>query len=539
VSFAWPLVTVLATGGIGVACTETKYDTIEVERPAFNQPADSVNGFLGLYAAADNQTACGNCHADFQAEWGMTAHADAWATLQNSGHAEDFCAGCHTVSELGNALETAAGWNTTMDTTYHNVQCENCHGPGLTHVESVAGGSVVRPFASIAVDTVGTDGCAGCHEGTHHPFVEQWSQSKHGYGASHYLSYGDRSPCMECHEGRGALVAKFGVDADYVEKEGDNFQPITCAVCHDPHNNTYDSQLRGDLGVPSLEQICVSCHSREGSPEPGHYTRRGPHAAQGLLVIDEHAGWIPPNFQYDTTKIVGSHGTEANERLCASCHVYKFDVNDEATGDFLLTSVGHTFEAIQCLDAQGLPTEGPCNLDDRQFGGCAVSGCHTSEDGARAAFIAVRARMNFLVDQLWDDTDGDEVLETTDGGLLPLVLAQAIGAGELNEMNLYDDVLTPAEGAIWNAQLAYTSEREVWSGFVVDGQLSCAPTTTCTEMGERNTAHKSSGEGVHNPFLLEALMLASLSYLQDYYGVPGPALDLQPQLTPPPGLAVR
>jgi predicted CXXCH cytochrome family protein len=445
------------------------------------------------------------------------------------------------VSELGNALEVAAGWNAVPDSTYHNVQCESCHGPGLTHLESVALGTVVRPFASIAVDTLGTNGCAGCHEGTHHPFVEQWSESKHGYGGTHFLPpYGNRSPCNECHEGRTALVAQFGANGDYVEKDqADNYQPHTCSVCHDPHDATNPSQLRASLSEPSRNQICVKCHSREGHPEPGAATRRGPHAAQGLLVIDEDVGYIPPNFQYDSTKIVSSHGTTANPRLCASCHVYKFNVTDAATGDFLLTSVGHTFEAIQCLDADGVPTEGPCALSERQFGGCAVSGCHTSEDGARSAFIATRSSMNFYVDQLWADTDDDAVMETTDGGLLPRVLAQAIAAGNLNEINLYDDVLTPAEGAIWNAQLAYTSEREVWSGFSVAGQKSCTPTATCTTQGSGNSAHKSSGEGVHNPFLLEALLISSIQYLQSYYGLPAPEADLTPRMTPPPGLRVK
>lgn len=542
ISLAWPLVAVLATGGVGTGCTETQYvyDTTEIERPAFNQPADSLNGFIGLYNVAENQTSCGNCHVDYQAGWAGTAHADAWETLEASGGAQDFCRGCHTVSELGNVLEVAAGWNAVPDSTYHNVQCESCHGPGLLHLESVAAGAVVRPFASIAVDTIGTNGCAGCHEGTHHPFVEQWSESRHGYGADHYLSYGDRSPCNECHEGRTALAVQFGENSDYVEKaDPTNFQPHTCSVCHDPHDATNPSQLRAPLGEPSRNQLCVKCHSREGHPEPGAATRRGPHAAQGLLVIDEDVGYIPPNFQYDSTKIVSSHGSDANPRLCASCHVYKFDVTDAATGDFLLTSVGHTFEAIQCLDAQGLPTEGPCDISERQFGGCAVSGCHPTVTGAQGAFIAVRARMNLYTDQLWTDTDADGVMESTDGGLLPKVLAQAIGANNLNEINLYDDVLTPAEGAIWNAQLAYTSERPVWSGFSIAGQLSCTPTATCTTMGGSNSAHKSSGEGVHNPFLLEALLIASIRQLQSHYGVSAPGVDLTPQMMPPPGLRVK
>lgn len=541
ISLAWPLVAVLATGGVGTGCTETQYvfDTTEVERPAFNEPADSLNGFIGLYDVDDNQTSCGNCHTDFQATWAATAHADAWATLQNSGHAEPFCAGCHTVSELGNALEVAGGYNLVADSTYHNVQCESCHGPGLLHLESVAAGAVVRPFASIAVDTVGTNGCAGCHEGTHHPFVEQWTESKHGYAGEAYIEEGGRAGCQDCHEGRKAIENKFGETADFVEKAAaTNYQPIVCATCHDPHDATNTGQTRRPIDVPTRENLCVSCHSREGHPPSSNVTRRGPHAAQGLLVIDEDVGYKPPNFEYDSTKIVSSHGTSANPRLCASCHVYMFPVTDAATGDFLLTSVGHTFEAIQCLDAQGLPTDGPCPDTERQFGGCSVpgSGCHTSEDGARSALITKRAAMNFYVDLLWTDTDGDGVMETTDGGLLPKVLANAIAAANLTEINLYDNVLTPAEGAIWNAQLAFTSERTVWSNFSVAGQLSCTPTTTCTTQGGSNTAHKSSGEGVHNPFLLEALLIASIQHLQSYYGVSAPVADLTPRMTPPPGL---
>ena len=537
ISLAWPLVAVLATGGVGTGCTETQYvyDTTEVERPAFNAPADSLNGFLGLYNVADNQTSCGNCHTDFQAAWAGTAHAGAWASLQASGSAQDFCAGCHAVSELGNALDSAGGYNVVPDSTYHNVQCESCHGPGLVHLESVAVGSVVRPFASIAVDTVGTNGCAGCHEGTHQPFVEQWTESKHGFAGSAYIDEGPRTGCQDCHEGRFAISNKFGETADFIEKAGATMQPIVCATCHDPHDATNAGQTRRPIDVPTRENLCVSCHSREGHPPSSNVTRRGPHAAQGLLVIDEDIGYKPPNFEYDSTKIVSSHGTEANARLCASCHVYMFEVTDAATGDFLLNSVGHTFEAIQCLDAQGLPTAGPCDLADRQFAGCAVSGCHTSEDGARGAFITVKSRMNFLVDQLWADTDADAQMETTDGGLLPKVLANAIGAANLNEINLYDNILTPAEGAIWNAQLAYTNDRTVWSNFKVIGQKSCTPTTTCTTQGSSNTAHKSSGEGVHNPFLLEALLLASIQDIQTYYGVSAPA-DLTPRLIAPPGL---
>jgi hypothetical protein len=216
--------------------------------------------------------------------------------------------------------------------------------------------------------------------------------------------------------------------------------------------------------------------------------------------------------------------------------VARFDVTDAVTGEFLLTSVGHTFEAIPCLDAQGLPTAGPCPDTERNFGGCTVAGCHLTATAARSAFQGTRALMNTLTDLLWNDLDGDTILETTDAGMLPQVLDQAIAANDSNQINLYDNILTPAEGAIWNAQLARTNERPRWARFYVEGQLSCA--TPCTTVGSANTSHKTSGEGAHNPFKLNALLAASINYLQTYYSLPSPPVDpgALMQATVPPGV---
>ncbi|MBI2073093.1 MAG: hypothetical protein HYT81_08700, partial [Gemmatimonadetes bacterium] len=462
-----------------------------------------------------------------------TKHARAAQDLEASGHAQAFCWGCHAVSELGNAVATAAGYNVVTDSAYRDVQCESCHGPGFTHVQNPS--RETRPLASIAVNTGLTNGCGECHSGQHTPYLEQWVESKHGYGGHAYTVEGGRAGCNVCHEGRTAIRLNFGETTNYVEQAdtgATSYQPILCATCHDPHSAANEGQLRAPLSEPSRAQLCIKCHAREGHPPSSGVTRRGPHAAQGLLVIGEDAGWIPPNYTYGEG-LVGTHGSEANPRQCAACHVTRFDVADASTGGFLLTSVGHTFEAIQCLDAQGLPTAGPCSVDQRDFRGCAVSGCHGSAAAARTAFVATKARMNFLTDQLWYDTNGNGVMETTDGGLLPKVLAQAIAAGNLNVINLYDGTLTVAEGAIWNAQLAYTHDRPFWSRFTVQGQKSCTPPTTCTTQGAVNTAHKSSGEGAHNPFLLDALLTSSIQAVQTTYGLaPDMPVDLTVKATP-------
>ena len=114
------------------ACTDEKI----VYREPFNPPPDASSGFVGYFTSSDKSTTCGNCHVDHQNKWVTTAHADAYAGLVNSSGAQDFCYSCHTVSENGNQVSTAAGWNVVQDTAYHDVQCESCHGPGVEHIES-------------------------------------------------------------------------------------------------------------------------------------------------------------------------------------------------------------------------------------------------------------------------------------------------------------------------------------------------------------------------------------------------------------------
>lgn len=488
------------------------------DRELFNQPLDSASGLLGYYRAADKQTTCGNCHVSFQRVWAETKHASAYADLVNSGEAQDFCYDCHTTNERGNVLTVAAGYKVKPDSVYFDVQCESCHGPGFVHVQAPSREN--WPLATIKADTGLTVGCGECHSGTHNPFVEQWKESAHGSGPGFAIA-ATRETCAPCHEGRTAIAATFGSVGNYLEKSGTEPQRIVCATCHNPHGSPYDAQLRASLDAPTRENLCVRCHSRIGTPTPP--TFRGPHAAQGLLLLGENVGWYPPGFAYDTARIVGTHGTSANKRLCATCHVTFFEVTDQATGNFLLRSVGHTFEAIQCLDSQGLPTKGPCSLAERDFKACATSGCHGSETSARSAFAALQARLEFLLDQLWFDSDGDGVMDGTDAGLLPKLVARAATAQDSNQINLDDNILTVAEGAIWNAQLAAIKSRSFW--------------TSGRVFGRSFSAHYSAGEGVHNPFLLEALLIASINAVSEEYGLaPAPGVDLEIRATPPPGL---
>jgi predicted CXXCH cytochrome family protein len=431
------------------------------DRELFEEPLAAAGSFLGYTDHDSKLTVCGNCHVEKQGEWEQTAHASAWAGLQASPGAQALCEGCHTVGQLGNTTAAAGGYEATGEIRYEDVQCESCHGPGLTHVTNPKDETV--PLAPLNVGVTATQGCGECHSDTHHPFVEEWNASRHGEGA-HRPAYRTREGCDACHGGEGALRA-WGVNTEYLEKGLGESIGITCAVCHDPHDATNEGQLRWPVDSRNVdENLCMKCHQRRALPDPT--SEHGPHSPQGPLLLGEDVGWEPPNFVYANVDIRGTHGSEANQRLCATCHLNSYEITDAASGNHLFTATGHLFKPIPCVDAQGIPTADdscPKTTTDRTFSACTASGCHGSADAALSALLVAQNRIANLVEELED--------------LLALVPA--------TEFDPTDAVYTVAEGSLFNAELG---------------------------------AIESSA--VHNPFLTEALLTASIDAVMDTYGLP-------------------
>jgi predicted CXXCH cytochrome family protein len=519
----------------------TNEEIVYRDKPLFNPPPDSLNGFLGYFTASTKQTTCGNCHVGVQADWAQTAHSHAWTDLQNSGHASASCNKCHTVSELGNAVGHPAGYSTVPDTAYHDVQCESCHGPGFTHVEN-PDIEANHPLAHFHVDTGVVASCAGCHTGAHTPYVEQWKQSGHGSGPG-FANAGTNPSCMPCHEGRTAMTIKFGVQTRYVEQGSATPERINCVTCHSPHGSPYESQLRAPLSTPTRDQLCVTCHSRSGVPPwsvaSGNGTSRGPHGAQGLLVLGENVGWIPPDFAYDTTDMASSHGTSANPRLCATCHVVRQTITDNITGAFQFQSVGHTFDAIMCKNTAGIPT--PCadvpdttaaGASGHDFTACSTSGCHIGGPTQAAnAYRTLKGELNNYLDQIWTDVNHNGVIDSAgiDNGLVPQLVSRALRPGataaDSAPINFRTNVTTVAKGTLWNAALAATEERRIFLNGVC--------------LGNTFSTHMASGNGVHNPFLLKALLLASIATMHSEYGLPSPPVPNTLTGTVPPHVRLR
>ena len=464
---------IVALVGFALVGCSTDEKIVYRDRDVFNPPPDETHGFLGYFRAEDKLTSCGNCHVGKQAEWETTAHSDAYDTLEDSGHAQSFCYGCHTVSDVGNDLAEAGGWNAVQSEAYHDVQCESCHGAGLEHVESP---DDFQPVPSLAVSPTFETGCAECHSGVHHPFAEEWTQSPH---ATVIASAAGRPECASCHRGQGALEA-WGVEGNYLEKDSAEHLPITCGVCHDPHETRYEGQLRLPINTNSIElHLCARCHNRR--TEPGNSAHGlHPHSPESALMLGD-AGWFPPGSEIDQGQIIASHGSEGNERLCASCHVNKYEITDAATGEFVFTATGHLFTAVPCVDAQGVPMPGDCNYNttDRSFLACATAGCHLSTTAAASALTASVLSIEAAAEDLMD--------------LLLVVDPNLEDAG--GEIDGANPTFTIAEGAYFNFNLA----------------------TFGTEEGSADL--HVVGAAVHNPFLIEALLLSSIIAVEDEYGL--------------------
>jgi hypothetical protein len=112
--------------------------------------------------------------------------------------------------------------------------------------------------------------------------------------------------------------------------------------------------------------------------------------------------------------------------------------------------------------------------------------------------------MKQFTDQLWIDLNGSSSLQAspTDAGMLA-ILKQTRPA----EWSTTDNKVTPAEGAEFNARL-------------------------CGEYGQANS---DNSKGIHNPFLCEALLIATIAEVRTFYGFPAPPASIQAMLDGPVG----
>jgi len=430
--------------------------------------------FVGYSNPATKQTTCGNCHVLKQESWLKTGHANAWDTLQSSGHATSACYKCHTTSGMTNIANDTAGYfsaSTSAKPYFEDVQCESCHGPGASHV-TVPDETQPIPYL-VSYDSTKNVGCGECHSGPpHNPFYEDWSRGAHGILEAPAISSG--GTCLQCHEGK-TVEQRFGGSDVFVEASSATAMPIGCATCHDPHGSSNTHEMRQPINTRDTTNLCIKCHQRNATPSLSN--TRGPHSPQGPTFLG-YSGWQPPGFTWDSTNMTTHSNPTANPTLCATCHVAALDVNN-SKGQLAWHYTGHSFYAIPCVDTLGIDSTNSCGDSTRSFAACSASGCHSSVAVAQTYFESLKSEMQYLGSVLWVDKNGNGKVDTTDGGLLARV-----PPAEFKNTT----TITVAMGALFNAQLI--------------------------------TSDKSNG--VHNPPYLRALLIATINAVTAQYGLQAP-----------------
>jgi hypothetical protein len=147
-------------------------------------------------------------------------------------------------------------------------------------------------------------------------------------------------------------------------------QPITCVVCHDPHNvgtvsgDANDVTMRVDGDSPELlggftafgighGAQCIVCHNTRrgaanddvGLPDPSNYDRAPHGGAQGDVLLGQNAFFVDVGLR-------GGHSYITN--TCSTCHMAITDPPPDLS--YNLSGTNHTFEADTsiCSECHGL-----------------------------------------------------------------------------------------------------------------------------------------------------------------------------------------
>lgn len=353
----------------------------------------AVLAMLGLVISATAQEptyfgvfACQVCHAggpggdQFQ-DWQNTRHATAFDSASAFVQSTAECLQCHTTgwdtltANMGaDDFVTITGGTVTVENQaefdkHTNVQCESCHGPASEHIPGSFNDPPVLPPKNAGEATT----CGECHQDEHHPFIEEWMESKHAISdtnasaalAERFVS----TDCSGCHTMQGFIQFVGTTREDTVNVEPHDINapgreaalPIVCATCHDPHSKKNPRQLR----LP-VADLCAKCHNPEEAqpPDSPHHTTASMFAGMGAYEFD--------GVNYDVAR-QSAHQllSPTADRKCAACHVYMTPLDEgdpDDPNDDKPAATGHTFEPRMeaCMQA-GCHTSGLSDTGGREF----------------------------------------------------------------------------------------------------------------------------------------------------------------------------
>ena len=531
-SYAWALISKPAGSAALLDSTDKKLTSFKADVTGQYIVQVSVNG--GAKSAADTVFAstylgstgtpfsCSTpCHAAKGTEWAETRHSKTFkegisgeleqnALVPGKGGYSKSCIKCHTVgwesvTDNGNFgyLVNQSHWDSTWfvgypivggdytipvgDTTawnylvrstpaavgVANIGYESCHGPGKDH-----NGDKTKISKDLSAGV-----CNQCHDGPkHHMLGAYYNASAHAILATG--SHANSNSCFPCHSG-SAFVKFLDNKASPGYTSADGNQPITCAVCHDPHSEDNPKQLRTvsvdslmngykpTAGMGGAGQLCMNCHrSRynavtKSAKLADHF---GPH---GSPQADMFLGANAIEYGQQITGLGTHHGLPDG---CVTCHLA-----ERSTPGFGNTNANH--EMSMSFTEPGATTETDFVVACRE--------CHGKNVNS---FEDIRALYDY---------DGDGTIESATAevqGLLDRVKAALTAAGAVDVSG--EPVTALADSNKVKGHPEYL--RAIWNYYFVTNDKS---------------------NGIHNTAYAVAILRGSLTDLH-VLGVPRDGKDV-------------
>ncbi len=305
---------------------------------------------------------CQACHPDEYAGWSQTRHANAagmnpdgtfWVSdpndpSRNEGDLDAWknsCANCHVLN--WNADDKTFAFSETDPAKGLGIQCEECHGPGMT----------------MTIDR-SLDLCGKCHTSSHSQVADF---EKGGHSMSYEtLQTSDHATddCLHCMTTEGFLGDTVTLDSDLTS--------LTCVVCHNPHEGTNDKLLR----TATVDELCAECHNGTHHPqsEEAMYPS-GPHAKAGVECTDCHGagehlahGAVSAWFNH-TFAIYGIYypNNVTEPKTCEKCHeldwaTEQLDVVETTTSTMVSTANDVIKAAYTTIENAGLSEDKAAEL---------------------------------------------------------------------------------------------------------------------------------------------------------------------------------
>ena len=258
------------------------------------------------------------------------ASATTAATASGDYVGAETCATCHDAEAKGFANNP----HTKMVVMHgdNGMTCENCHGPGKTHVDG--GGDVTKIFnpAKAPAQAVNAK-CLSCHAGTHPNFLRS-PHAKAGLSCvschsvhaatdkDHLLKASQPKLCYQCHTD---VKPAFSMPFHHRVNEG----LVQCSDCHDVHGSFENNNLRS---TADQNMICTKCHTDVRGPfvfEHAPVKAEGclgchtPHGSQNARLLNMPNIAVLCNQCHSPVSAGTVHGMGAGSSAiqpCISCH---------------------------------------------------------------------------------------------------------------------------------------------------------------------------------------------------------------------------